>query len=75
MIDRQQVQDALDTIRPLLQADGGDVKLVSIADDGTIEVELEGACKGCPYSEMTLANGVEQILREQISDELRVVPA
>jgi Fe-S cluster biogenesis protein NfuA len=75
MIDKQKVQDALDLIRPMLQADGGDVTLVRIGDDGTIEVELEGACKGCPMSELTLASGVERILKEQIPEVTQVIPA
>jgi len=74
MIDKLKVQDILDTIRPMLQADGGDVKLVRVNDDGTIEVELEGACKGCPMSELTLANSVERILMEQIPEVTAVVP-
>lgn len=62
-------------IRPMLQADGGDVSLVRIGEDGTIEVELEGACKGCPMSELTLANSVERIMMDQIPEVTQVIPA
>ncbi|MDR2957348.1 MAG: NifU family protein [Coriobacteriales bacterium] len=75
MIDRQKVQEVLDQIRPLLQADGGDVSLVNVNEDGTIEVELEGACKGCPMSELTLAGSVERVLKEQIPEVTQVIPA
>ncbi|MCL2339322.1 MAG: NifU family protein [Actinomycetia bacterium] len=74
MIDKQKVQDVLDTVRPMLQADGGDVKLINVRDDGTVEVELEGACKGCPMSQMTLAGSVERILQSEIPGVTRVVP-
>lgn len=75
MLNKEDVQSVLDLIRPSLQADGGDVSLVDVAEDGTVTVELEGACKGCPMSQMTLANGVERILKERIPEVTRVVPA
>ena len=74
-LNKEDVQSVLDLIRPSLQADGGDVSLVDVADDGTVTVELEGACKGCPMSQMTLANGVERILKERIPEVTKVVPA
>ncbi|TLN28685.1 NifU family protein [bacterium] len=74
MIDKAQVQDALDLIRPALQADGGDVELVDVTDDGVVKVALQGACRGCPMSQLTLANGVERVLKEQIPDVVRVEP-
>jgi len=61
----EQVQEALNMIRPQLQADGGDVELVGI-DDGTVKVRLQGACAGCPMSQMTLKNGIEKILKKMI---------
>ncbi|MFP4473956.1 MAG: NifU family protein [Desulfatibacillaceae bacterium] len=64
-MDREQVQNALDEIRPTLQADGGDVELVDI-DGGTVKVRLQGACKGCPMSQMTLRNGIERYLKKKI---------
>ena len=75
MVDKNDVEQVLNLIRPSLQADGGDVALVDVEDDGTVVVELQGACKGCPMSQMTLANGVERILKERIPEVARVVPA
>lgn len=75
MIDKEEVAAVLELIRPSLQADGGDVQLIEVQDDGTVVVELVGACKGCPMSQMTLANGVERILKERIPEVQRVVPA
>ena len=69
------VNAVLELIRPSLQADGGDVKLVAVDDDGTVTVELQGACKGCPMAQMTLAEGVERILKERIPEVAKVVPA
>lgn len=74
MLDKVKVQEALDLIRPALQADGGDVELVDVTDDGVVKVALQGACRGCPMSQLTLANGVERVLKEQIPDVLRVEP-
>lgn len=74
MIDKTRVQEALDLIRPALQADGGDVELVDVTDDGVVKVALQGACRGCPMSQLTLANGVERVLKEQIPDVARVEP-
>ncbi|MCL2882982.1 MAG: NifU family protein [Coriobacteriia bacterium] len=75
MINSKDVQAALDLIRPQLQADGGDVSLISVSDDGIVEVELQGACKGCPMSQLTLASSVERILKEQVPGVARVVPS
>ncbi|MEF9925523.1 MAG: NifU family protein [Raoultibacter sp.] len=75
MIETSDVAAVLELIRPSLQADGGDVKLIDVDQDGTVTVELQGACKGCPMSQMTLANGVERILKERVPGVLRVVPA
>ncbi len=75
MVDKNDVAAVLDLIRPSLQADGGDVSLVDVAEDGTVTVELQGACKGCPMSQMTLANGVERILKERVPGVTKVVPA
>jgi len=74
-IDKEQVSRVLDLIRPSLQADGGDVALVDVQEDGVVVVELQGACKGCPMSQMTLANGVERILKEHVPGVTKVVPA
>ena len=75
MVNREDVAAVLELIRPSLIADGGDVKLVDVREDGTVEVELTGACKGCPLSQLTLANGIERILKERIPGVTAVVPA
>jgi Fe-S cluster biogenesis protein NfuA len=72
VLDKVKVQEALDLIRPALQADGGDVELVDVTDDGVVKVALQGACRGCPMSQLTLANGVERVLKEQIPEVQRV---
>lgn len=63
---REQVQAAIDKIRPMLKADGGDVELVDVTDDGIVQVRLQGACSGCPMSQMTLKNGIERIIKENV---------
>jgi len=75
MVDKNDVAAVLDLIRPSLIADGGDVNLIDVTDDGKVIVELVGACKGCPLSQMTLANGIERILKERVPGVEAVVPA
>ena len=75
MVDKNDVAAVLELIRPSLQADGGDVRLVDVNEDGVVSVELQGACKGCPMSQLTLANGVERILKERVPGVTTVVPA
>ena len=75
MVEKTDVAAVLELIRPSLQADGGDVKLVDVDEDGVVTVELQGACKGWPMAPMTLANGVERILKERVPGVTRVVPA
>ena len=74
MIDRAKVEETLGQVRPFLQADGGDVALIDVSEDGVVTVELQGACKGCPMSQLTLANSVERVLKEQIPEIQKVVP-
>jgi len=64
---KERVQAALDKIRPALQADGGDVELVDVSADGVVKVALQGSCRGCPMSQLTLANGVERVLKEEVA--------
>jgi Fe-S cluster biogenesis protein NfuA len=71
-ISFDKVKNALETIRPYLQADGGDVELVDITDEGVVEVRLTGACVGCPMSQMTLRAGVERALMREVSGIKRV---
>jgi len=67
----EQVEKVLEEIRPSLQADGGDIELVEVVD-GVVRVKLKGACAGCPMSQMTLAFGVERVLKERIPEVKRV---
>jgi Fe-S cluster biogenesis protein NfuA len=62
---REDVEKALQKIRPALQADGGDIELIDI-NDGVVKVKLTGACGGCPMSQMTLKMGVERALKEAV---------
>jgi Fe-S cluster biogenesis protein NfuA len=63
---REEVQAALDTVRPQLQADGGDAEIVEITEEGVVKLRLKGACGGCPMSQMTLKMGIERILKQQV---------
>jgi len=63
---RQEVEKALSRIRPALQADGGNVELVEITDEGVVKVRLTGACRGCPMSRMTLEMGIAQELKKRV---------
>ncbi|GAB4286910.1 MAG: NifU family protein [Marinilabiliales bacterium] len=65
---KEKVDNALEKIRPYLRADGGDVELVDVSDDGIVQVKLTGACGSCPYSIMTLKNGIEQSLKSEIPE-------
>lgn len=62
---RDKVEEVLNQIRPSLLADGGDVELVDVKD-GIVSVKLTGACAGCPMSTITLKNGIERLLKEEI---------
>ena len=70
---KEKVETALDKIRPTLNADGGDVKLIDVSDDGVVKVQLTGACSGCPMSQMTLKMGIEKVLKEEIPEVKEVV--
>ena len=69
----EQVKAALENVRPSLQADGGDVEFVSVADDGTVSVKLTGACGSCPMSQMTLKMGIEKYLKKEVPQVTAVV--
>jgi Fe-S cluster biogenesis protein NfuA len=64
---RENVEKALQKIRPALQADGGDVELIDVVD-GVVKVRLTGACGGCPMSQMTLKMGVEKVIKQQVPE-------
>ena len=70
---KEEVQKLLDEIRPSLQADGGDVELVDVTDDGVVQVRLKGACGSCPMSQMTLKMGIEKRIKEALSSIKEVV--
>ncbi len=70
---QEKVAAVLDKIRPSLQADGGDVELVEVTEDGVVKVRLTGACAGCPMSTMTLKNGIERLLKQEIPGVKEVV--
>lgn len=65
---RDKVELALAKIRPALQADGGDVELVDVTDEGIVQVRLQGACKGCPMAQQTLKNGIERIVLKEVPE-------
>lgn len=65
---KEKIQAAIDKVRPMLQADGGDVELIDVSDDGVVKVRLQGACKGCPMSQMTLKNGIERIIKQEVPE-------
>ena len=69
---REKVEAAINEIRPMLQADGGDVELVEVSDDGVVKVRLVGACGGCPMSQITLSRGIESRLKATIPEVSRV---
>jgi Fe-S cluster biogenesis protein NfuA len=64
---RENIEKALEKIRPTLRADGGDIELIDVVD-GVVKVRLTGACGGCPMSQMTLKMGVEKVLKQQVPE-------
>lgn len=72
---QEKVSKVIDEIRPMLQADGGDVELVAVEDSGVVKLRLQGACAGCPGAQMTLKNGIERMLREKVDPGIVVEQA
>ena len=71
---KQKVRDVIGRLRPMLQADGGDIELVDVDEtSGVVKVRLQGACRGCPHAAMTLKMGVERRLTEEVPDVKEVV--
>ena len=70
---KQRVADVLDLIRPAIQADGGDVQLIDVDENGVVRVRLHGACVGCPSSAVTLTLGIERNLKDKIPEVAEVV--
>jgi len=71
-VSRDDVQTALDNIRPALQSDGGDIELLDVDEEGVVKVHLVGACSGCPHAAMTLQMGVERFLKQMVPGVERV---
>jgi Fe-S cluster biogenesis protein NfuA len=69
---REKVQAVLEQVRPALLADGGDVQLIDV-NDGVVTLKLTGACSGCPMSTITLKDGIERVLKEQVPEVKEVV--
>lgn len=69
---KEKVEAALNKVRPSLQADGGDVQLIDVDDNGVVKVKLQGACAGCPMSQMTLKMGIEKILKQNVPEVSKV---
>ncbi len=67
-MNTEEIRLALDEVRPHLQADGGDVELVEVTDDGVVKVRMTGACAGCPMRQMTLKGGIENYLKKKIPE-------
>lgn len=72
MISEIELQKVLNSIRPFLQSDNGDVELVEITNDGIVKVRLLGACENCPLSVMTLRAGIERALMRQVPEIKRI---
>jgi Fe-S cluster biogenesis protein NfuA len=70
---KERVKAILEKIRPNLQADGGDVELVDVSEEGVVRVRLTGACKGCPMSQMTLKMGIQRYLQREVPEVKEVV--
>ena len=70
---REKIEEALGSIRPALQADGGDVEFVDVSPEGVVKVKLTGACSGCPMSQMTLKMGIEKALKDAVPEVTEVI--
>ncbi|MCK4462945.1 MAG: NifU family protein [Candidatus Omnitrophica bacterium] len=70
---KEKVESALNKIRPMLQADGGNIELVEVTPDGLVKVKLTGACRGCPMSQMTLKMGIEQAIKKEVPQIKEVI--
>lgn len=69
---REQVEKVIEQLRPMVQSDGGDLELVSVSDDGVVNIRLHGACSGCSSSTTTLRNGIERYLRYKLPQVTQV---
>ena len=64
----EKIREAIEELRPHLQADGGDVELVEVTEEGVVKVRLLGACEGCPMREMTLTHGITRFIKKKVPD-------
>ncbi len=69
----KRVEDALDTIRPYLEADGGNVEVIEITENQTLKIELKGACKTCNMSHMTMRSGIEETIRKAVPEIKEII--
>jgi Fe-S cluster biogenesis protein NfuA len=67
------VTEVIDSIRPMLQNDGGDIEFIELTTDNAVKVRLQGACRGCPGAQMTLKMGVERLLKERLPEVKEVI--
>ncbi len=74
-MDTEAIKKAIQDIRPMLMADGGDIEFVSVSDDGKVKVRLTGACGSCPYSLMTIKQTVETYIKKNVPSVKEVVQA
>ncbi|MBE3592882.1 MAG: NifU family protein [Thermoanaerobacter sp.] len=70
---RERVEEVLELLRPSLQADGGNVELIDVTEDGIVKVKLTGACGGCPFATLTLKEGIERAIKEEIPEVMEVI--
>jgi Fe-S cluster biogenesis protein NfuA len=70
---KEKVEQALEKIRPMLKADGGNVDLVEVTDDGVVKLKLTGTCGCCPMSQMTLKMGIERILKQEVPEIKEII--
>ena len=70
---RERVEEVLELLRPSLQADGGDVELIDVTEDGIVKARLTGACGGCPFATLTLKEGIERAIKEEIPEVKEVI--
>ena len=71
---KERVQGVINLIRPAVQADGGDIELVDVTNEGVVQIRFHGACHGCPSSNMTLKDGIVRNLREKVPEVTQVIP-
>lgn len=70
---KDKVTEVIDSIRPMLQNDGGDIEFIEIDKNNAVKVRLQGACRGCPSAQMTLKTGVERLLKERVPEVKEII--